>query len=354
MAEELGERTELPTGKRLNEARNRGQVAKSQDLGSALDLTAAVLLVVLGGGAAIAGLASLVRRVLEGQVPGDPLNPASLDALFLWTAIEAAKIIAPALLVMVAVGFVGNIVQVGWHITTHPLHPKIERLNPWAGLKKLFNARSLMKTGMNIVKLFVVVTVAALVIAKDLPMIAALPGLGVAQGLFKAALIGGELAAWLLAIFLVLGLIDFVYQRWRHTHDLMMTRQEIKEERRDVDGDPEVKSRRLRMARDIAMQRIRQEVPRADVIVTNPTHFSVALRYDETMRAPRIVAKGADDLAYRIREIAIANGVPIVERPPLARALFWGVEVGQEIKPQFYEAVAEVLAYVYRLKGVAA
>jgi flagellar biosynthetic protein FlhB len=355
MAEELGERTELPTGRRLSEARNRGQVAKSQDLGSALDLTGAVLLIVAGGGAAIAGLAGLVRRVLQGQVPGDPLNPGALDALLMWTLVEAAKIIAPALLIMLAVGLVGNISQIGWHITTDPLHPKIERLNPWAGLKKLFNPRSLMKTGMNSVKLFVVATVAALLIRKDLPMIAALPGLGVAQGLYKTALIGGELVAWLLVIFLALGLADFAYQRWRHTRDLMMTRQEVKEERRDVDGDPEVKSRRLRMARDIAMQRIRQDVPRADVIVTNPTHFSVAIKYDpDTMRAPRIVAKGADDLAYRIREVAIANGVPIVERAPLARALFWGVDVGHEIKPQFYEAVAEVLAYVYRLKGVAA
>lgn len=355
MAEELGERTELPTGRRLNEARNRGQVAKSQDLGSALDLTAAVLLIVVGGGAAIAGLAALVRRILEGQVPGDPFNPASLDALFMWTLVEAAKIVLPALLLMLAVGLVSNIAQVGWNPTTHPLHPNIDRLNPWSGLRKLFNPRSLMKTAMNSAKLFVVIAIAALLVRKDLPMIAALPGLGVAQGLYKTVLIGGELAAWLLVIFLALGLADFAYQRWRHTRDLMMTRQQVKEERKDIDGDPEVKSRRLRMARDIAMQRIRQDVPRADVIVTNPTHFSIAIKYDsETMRAPRVVAKGVDDLAFRIREVAVANGVPIVERPPLARALFWGVEVGQEIKPQFYEAVAEVLAYVYRLKGVAA
>jgi flagellar biosynthetic protein FlhB len=130
-----------------------------------------------------------------------------------------------------------------------------------------------------------------------------------------------------------------------------MTKQEVKEERRSVDGDPDVKARRFRMAREIALQRIQHAVPKADVIVTNPTHFSVALQYDQdSMRAPKVVAKGADEMAFRIRQIATASGVPMVERPPLARGLYWGVHVGQEIKPEFYEAVAEVLAYVYRLK----
>ena len=134
-----------------------------------------------------------------------------------------------------------------------------------------------------------------------------------------------------------------------------MTRQEVKDERRSAEGDPEVKARRFRMAREIALQRIQHAVPKADAVVTNPTHFSIALQYDsKKMHAPRVVAKGADFLAFKIRHIAIASDVPIVERPPLARALYWGVEVGQEIAPEFYEAVAEVLAYVYRLEGRAA
>jgi flagellar biosynthetic protein FlhB len=355
MAEELGERTELPTGRRLSEARNRGQVAKSQDLTSAIDLLGGVLLIVLFGGAAIAGMAALLRRVLEGQVPGNPLNSASLDALLMWALVEGAKLAGPALVAMMGVALLGNIVQVGWLLSTEPLTPKLERLNPWAGLKKLFNLRNLVRTGLNSLKLAMVVIVAALVVRKDLPAIAALPALGLVQGMYKIALMGGELVAWLLALILLLGLTDYAYQRWQYTSDLRMTRQEVKDERRDVEGDPDVKARRMRMARDIALQRVRQAVPKADVIVTNPTHFSVALKYDsDRMRAPRVVAKGADELAFRIREIAIANGVPIVERPPLARGLFWGVEVGREIAPQFYEAVAEVLAYVYRLRGAAA
>jgi len=273
----------------------------------------------------------------------------------MWISVEGVKLAGPALLAMFAVSLLGNIVQVGWHITTEPLAPKINRLNPLSGMKKLFNARNMMKTGVNTVKLSLVALVAAVLVRKDLPQIAALPALSLARAMYKIGLLAGELVSWLLAIFLAIGVADYLFQRWKHTEDLRMTKQEVKDERRNMEGDPEMKSRRFRMAREIAMQRIRHAVPKAEVIVTNPTHFSVALQYDSgKMGAPRVVAKGADDIAFRIREIAIASGVPLVERPPLARGLYWGVEVGQEIRPQFYEAVAEVLAYVYRIKGKAA
>jgi flagellar biosynthetic protein FlhB len=296
-----------------------------------------------------------MQRVLSGQAPGNPFSAEATDGLILWISVQGAKIAAPALLVMFAIGVLSNILQVGWHVTTQPLSPKIDRLNPLSGAKKLFNLQNLVKTGVNTVKLGVVMLVAALLVRKDLPIIVALPGLALAPAMYKIALLSGELVAWLLTLFLAIGLADYLFHRWKHTHDLKMTKQEIKDERRNMDGDPEMKSRRYRMAREIAMQRIRQAVPRADVIVTNPTHFSVALQYDSAkMGAPRVVAKGVDDLAFRIREIAIANGIPLVERPPLARGLYWGVEMGHEIKPAFYEAVAEVLAYVYRLRGKAA
>jgi len=149
--------------------------------------------------------------------------------------------------------------------------------------------------------------------------------------------------------------VDLLYQRWQHTEDLKMTKQQVKDERRSSEGDPEVKSRRFQMAREIIRQRLGAAVPEADVVVTNPTHFAAALKYDsDEMAAPRLVAKGADHLAMQIRLIAVAHGVPIVERPPLARALYRNVEVGQEVPSDLYEAVAEVLAYVYRLEGRAA
>jgi flagellar biosynthesis protein FlhB len=351
MAEDLGERTEQPTGRRLSEARERGQVAKSQDLTAATDLITAVVMIAAGGGAALAVFAGMMRRVLEGQSAGGWLDGTSIRATVVWVGWQGAKVALPAVLVMALMALIGQVVQVGWHISTEPLAPKINRLNPFTGIGRVFSRRNVTKTGVNSVKLVLVGIVAAVLIYRMLPAIAALPALEMLPGLYKTARMGLELAIWLLAILLLLGFVDFFYQRWQHSKDLRMTRQEVKEERRSMEGDPEMKARRFRMARELAMHRIQQAVPRADVVVTNPTHFAVALQYDQAkMHAPKVVAKGADLLALRVRQVAAAHAVPIVERPPLARGLYWGVEVGREIDPEFYEAVAEVLAYVYRLK----
>jgi flagellar biosynthetic protein FlhB len=351
MAEDLGERTEQPTGRRLGEARERGQVAKSQDLTAATDLIAAVVMIAAGGGAALAVFAGMMRRVLDGQTAGGWLDATSIRTTVVWVGLQGAKVLVPGLLILMAMGLLAQIVQVGWHVSTEPLAPKLTRLNPFAGIGRIFSTRNLAKTGVNSVKLVLVGIVATILIYKMLPAIAALPALEMLPALYKTARMGLDLAIWLLAVLLLLGLIDYFYQRWQHTKDLRMTRQEVKEERRSMEGDPEMKARRFRMARELAMHRIQQAVPKADVVVTNPTHFAVALQYDQAnMRAPKVVAKGADLLALRVRQVAAAHGVPIVERPPLARGLYWGVEVGREIDPEFYEAVAEVLAYVYRLK----
>jgi flagellar biosynthetic protein FlhB len=160
------------------------------------------------------------------------------------------------------------------------------------------------------------------------------------------------LAIKLAALLIVLAIIDYAFQRWKHEQDLKMSKQEVKEEMKRMEGDPLVKQRRARVARQLAMQRVAAAVPKADVVVTNPTHFAVALQYDtKSMRAPKVVAKGADFMAMRIRQIAAVHGIPIIERKPLARALYAGVEIGQEIPPEHYAAVAEILAYVYRLAG---
>ncbi|MCC6660880.1 MAG: flagellar biosynthesis protein FlhB [Phycisphaerales bacterium] len=354
MAEEMGERTEQPTARRLSEARGRGQVAKSQDLASALDLVGGVLLIVFFGGSAITVLAAIMRRVL-GDGAGNPVDPASIRALLISTGLQAGWIIGPGLAMMLLVGVLAHGGQVGWLFTTEPLSPKFTRLNPVAGLKRLLSTRNLVKAALNVWKLALTGLIAALVIRHQLDELAALPRLAMAPALYLLALKALELVLWLLPLLVLIGVIDWMYQRWQHTRDLRMTRQEVKDERRSSEGDPEVKRRRFRMAYEIAMQRINQSVPQADVIVTNPTHYSVALRYDQaTMRAPKVVAKGADHMAFRIRHVAVRSGVPIVERPPLARAIYHNVEVGQEVSPDLYEAVAEVLAYVYRIAGRAA
>lgn len=353
MAEDLGDKTEEPTAKRLSDARLRGQVAKSADLSAAIDLIGAAGLLVLLGGVAVKGFIAIMRQTLDEQglgATGDTLEP-----LLRFCAIEAAKAAAPLLGVMVLVGLVSQLVQVGFLFSTEKLTPKFERLNPFKGFANLFGKRNLAKTVVNTGKLILVLVVGWRFLSTAFEKVTYLPVLDAMAGVWLIARLAGELTAWLLAILLAIGLLDFTYQKWQHRQDLRMTKSDVKEERRSMDGDPHVKGRRLSMARKLAMQRINSAVPRADVVVTNPTHFAVAIEYDsERMRAPKVVAKGADYLAMRIREVAIMHGVPIVERPPLARALFEGVDVGMEITPEYYQAVAEILAFVYKLDKQAA
>lgn len=355
MAEDMGERTEQPTGRRRAEARDQGNIPKSPDLTAAIDMSGSLILLASMGGAGVAVLHSMMRRVLSGQVPGDPLDPSSLFEAGAYVGVEALKVLVPALLAAFLVAAASQYVQVGWLWTLKPLQPKWSRLNVFAGFGRLFAKRNVVKTAVNVVKLAVIMSVAATVIDSNLTRTASLPRLELLAGLSEVLRLALELAAWLLALLLVIGIVDWSYQKWQNTKDLKMTKQEVEDERRSMEGDPEIKGRRLRMARDIAFQRIGVEVPRADVVVANPTHFSVALRYDsDEMRAPRVTAKGADLLAWRIKQVAAAHGVPVVERPPLARGLYFGVEVGREVPAEYYEAVAEVLAYVYRIEGRAA
>ncbi|MFN0133277.1 MAG: flagellar biosynthesis protein FlhB [Phycisphaerales bacterium] len=354
MAEDLGDKTELPTARRRSEARGRGQVPKSTDLSAAVELAAGVALLALLGSAGTGILGTLMRHGLDGEM-GDLLDPGALRDAGINAAITAAWVVGPALAIMFAVAYVAQFLQVGWLITLKPLTPDLNKLNPAAGLKRIFGVRGLLKSAMNSAKLVVVIGVATLVLAGDLPKIAALPGLSLFAGSLVVLRMALDLTLWLLLLLIIMGIVDLIFHRWRHVQDLRMTRQEVKDERRSMDGDPEIKSRRFRMARELLMHKIQAEVPRADVVVTNPTHFSVALRYDPVkMRAPKVVAKGADEMAFHIRRVAIAAGVTIVERPPLARGLYWEVEIGREVPAEFYEAVAEVLAYVYRINGRAA
>jgi flagellar biosynthetic protein FlhB len=355
MAEDLGDKTELPTTRRRNEARDRGTVARSQDLNSAIDLIGAVVLLVLLGSWLAGGLLSLLRRTLGDEQFAATISPDQLGGVLRWTGVRAGELIAPALVVMFVLVYVSRVAQIGWLITFQPVTPDINRLSPISGLKRLFSKRSLAKTGVNVVKLAAVGAIVVLLVCADFPKIAALAALQADQGWIMIGRMLLEMVAWILFVMLIIGLIDFIYQRWQHTQDLKMTKQEIKDERKMMEGDLEVKARRRRLARSMVLQQLHAAVPTADVVVTNPTHFSVAIRYDgSSMHAPKVVAKGADFLAFRIREIARAHNVTIVEKPPLARALYAGVEVGQPISPEYYEAVAEVLAYVYRLEGRAA
>jgi flagellar biosynthetic protein FlhB len=353
MAEDLGDKTEAPTSRRLEEAREKGQVVKSQDLVGAIDLVAALVLLATLGGGIIRAFAQVMRRSLDSgyeQIRIDTVGPL-LRAIVLELLVGAGPVIGGLLVISV----LAHLVQTGLLWTTEPLIPNLDRLNPINGIKRLFGARGGAKTVVNSLKLVAVLWTAWSYIEGAATKVVSMPSLTAAGTLQETGHMAVDLASRLLVMLLVIGIIDFMYMKWQHNRDLRMTMQEVKDERRSMDGDPQIKGRRLRMMRELAVQRINADVPRAAVVLTNPTHYSVAIEYDtQTMKAPRVIAKGVDFVAMRIRHVAMLHSVPIVERPPLARTLYASVEVGQEISPQYYEAVAEVLAYVYRLEAHAA
>jgi flagellar biosynthetic protein FlhB len=245
-----------------------------------------------------------------------------------------------------------NLAQVGFQLNTKKLEPNLGGLNPLKGFGKMFGGASAMSLAMSLLKLVLVALVAYSAVHGRLRQIIAVQQFSYMQIFGLGTEIAYSIAIRIGVLLLVLAVIDYVYQRIRIERELRMTKQEVKEEMRRMDGDPLIKQRRRQLAQQMAQKKLKKDVPTADVIVTNPTHYAVALKYDaDTMNAPRVVAKGGDYMAKRIREIAIEHGIPILERPPLARSLYRLCEVGQEIPEQFYSAVAEILAYVYELSG---
>ncbi len=351
-SDEMGERSEPPTARRKNEARLEGNVAKSSELGGAMMLVAGTVLIASLGPGILGNFKTVLAAVLTDDVMGSPLVVADAAKVASYVAAAGVRIAMPFLLLLAVAAYVFQYIQVGWLFTLKPLHPKLEKLDPIKGAKKLLSLNSLFKAALSVVKFAIVMLVVVLTIYQYRGEIVTMAYLSPVQALGKSALLVLDLSIRLLVVLILLGLLDLVYQRWKHYQDLKMTKQEVKDEMKAVEGDPLVKRRRYRMQQNIAMQRINAAVPQADVIVTNPEHISIAIKYDvQEMAAPTVVAKGADYLALRIRQLALLNSIPIVERPPLARALYKQAAIGQEIPPDFYNAIAEILAYVYQLDG---
>ncbi len=348
--DDLGERSEEPTGKKLSESRQKGQVPKSQDLSGAFSLIGGLVIFMIFGSTIAGMFARLMKNMLGGNISADIVSIESFYNTAKVATYEGMLVVFPIMILMALVGYLGNFVQVGWLLSAEPIRPKLNKLSPLAGIKRIFGVRGLVKTVVNLLKLVIMIFVSWVFIRVHLDSIAALPKLGAMPALNAIVIMVFKLAMILAILLLFLAIVDFFFQRFQHTKDLRMSKQEVKDERKSMEGDPALKGRRLQMAREIVMQQLGNNVPKADVIVTNPTHFSVAIKYDpDTMGAPRVIAKGADLIAFRIRQIARQSEVPIIERPPLARALYWGVEVGQEVTLEHYEAVAELLAFVYRI-----
>ena len=345
------ERTEQPTERRLQRAREQGQVARSRELANlGLLLTAAAGLMVLGP-ATLSGLVEIVRRGLTPTREALAGGGSDLLSTLAATAADALFLLLPLLAALLVVAVLAPLALGGWTFSTEALALKPERLNPAKGLARVFSLNGLAELAKALAKFTVLALTAGLLLWRDMGSILSLGGQGLAPALSGAA-------SLLLNSFLVLcgalvsiAALDVPYQYWRHHQQLRMNRQDLREEAKETEGKPEVKSRQRMLQREVARRRMMQEVPRADVVVTNPTHFAVALRYrPETMAAPRVVAKGADLVAQRIRELAAEHGVPLLSAPPLARALYHGTRLGQEIPAGLYQAVAQVLAYVYALR----
>lgn len=345
----LEDKTEAPTPRRRQEARMEGQVARSVELNSAFVLICALLVLRFTG-------PTLVDRIRGVAIdsfthfPKEDLVVGDVSALLVRLLLHAGTAIAPLVLGVAAVGFIASAMQVGLVISGKPLQFKSDRLNPISGLSRLFSVRAGVELLKSILKILIIGYIVYAFIRDRYSDIASLAG---GDYLTTCSAIGGltwELLLRAAVAMFVIAALDYMFQRMQLEKQLRMTKQEVKDDMKRSEGDPLVKSRIRRRQREVSQRRMMHEVPKADVVVTNPTHFAVALKYDaDVSEAPIVVAKGKDLVAQRIRTIAEENHVPIVENVQLARALYASVEVGQEIPADLYQAVAEILAYVYRL-----
>lgn len=351
MAEtEQHERTEQPTAKRLQEARDRGEIPRSRELAGAAVTVAVLLSLMLVTGPATHGARALLQTGLVYRPEQLATTQVMTDALG-----EAIKIgwlvIAVPLIVAAIAALVGTLGVGGWMFSTEALAPKPERLDPISGFKRLFSLRGVVELGKSFAKFLVVALIAWWLLSRQLPVFASIALEPVGQGIMHALRLIGWSAVALSSGLILIAAVDAPWQIFDFNKRMRMTREELKREQKESDGNPEVRSKIRQLQQQAARRKMIAEVPKADVVVTNPTHFAVALRYDEkTMRAPIVVAKGADLMAAQIRAIAGEHRVAIVEAPPLARALYRHTDIGQPVPTALYLAVAQVLAYVFRLR----
>ena len=349
-SESGADKSEEPTEKRLRESREKGQLARSRELS-----TVAVTLGGIGGLLASGGgLAQALMAMMQGTFELSRetlLDEGSMASLLMGSGLMALEAIMPLLIALLIASIVGPVTLGGWLFSAKAMAPKVSRMNPAAGLKRMFSTQALVELLKALGKFLVVLSVALLVLSAyqdDLLSIAKQP---LDLAIMHSVEIVGWCALWMACGLIIIAAVDVPFQLWDNKQKLMMTKQEVKDEYKDSEGKPEVKSRIRQLQREAAQRRMMQAVPEADVVITNPTHFAVALKYDgDKGGAPRLVAKGGDFVALKIREIAQEHKVTVLESPALARAVYYSTELDQEIPAGLYLAVAQVLAYVYQLR----
>jgi flagellar biosynthesis protein FlhB len=350
MSESDAERTEQPTQKRLDEARKKGQIPRSQEL------SAAAVVLIAGAGLHFMGK-SLGNGLFELMRTGltisrdQALDSSTAISMFAGSAQHALLACAPILGLTLVAALLAPMSIGGWNLAFGTLAPDFSRLSPIKGLGRIFSTRGLVELIKAFAKFGFVATFAVIFLWLKTDEMLGLGAEPAAAAVGHAVTLSGQALLVLAGALALIAAIDVPWQLFQHIKSLKMTRQEIIDEMKESDGNPEVKGRIRQMQQEVARRRMMQEVPKADVVITNPTHFAVALRYDEKrMRAPTVVAKGADEVAARIREVAGEHNVPIFEAPPLARALFRAVDLNEEVPARLYVAVAQVLTYVYQLR----
>ncbi len=352
-----GEKTEEPTSKKLSDARKDGKVAKSKELTSAFELITLFLVMRIFMSYIYDGLLNSFQFVYN-RIPDFAGNNAKeitsfAVSSFLFTVIiDMFKIAAPFFIFGFVICFLANVLQFGFKVTSKPLEPKLDKFNPINGFKRIISKDSLFELFKSLVKIGVIAYVAYTSVRKNADELFVLYDIPLLQAIILCGEVIIDAGLKIALVYLIVGIADFAYQKHKFHEDMKMTKQEVKDEYKNTEGNPEIKGRQRQRMQEASRRRMMQDVPKADVVITNPTHLAVALKYDsEVSRAPIVVAKGEDFLAMKIRETAREHHVEIVENKPLARMLYANVDIGQEIPPELYQAVAEVLAMVYNMKN---
>lgn len=345
------EKTEKATPRKKLDARKKGQVAKSQELPSAFIILFVFLLLWLFGGVMSGHMMDMFRKSFSEYLLWE-LSPQTADIIFKQMTMEAVKLVLPVLLLAMVAAFFANYIQIGFLFTTDPLKMKLEKLNPIQGAKRIFSLRSIVELVKSILKITIVSSVAIFILwgARNEWLLLSNKTVGSAIQFFSSTLLKLGIVVSLLLV--ILAIFDYMYQKYDHEKQLRMSKQDIKDEYKKTEGDPLIKGKIKEKQRQMAMSRMMSEIPKADVVITNPTHFAVAIMYDsESMDAPMVIAKGQDFIALKIKEKAKEYRIMTMENKLLARALYANAEIGDEVPEDLFQAVAEVLAYVYRMKG---
>ena len=348
------DKTEEATPKKLQDARKEGQVAKSQELSTAVMLFAlfVILKVMIGYiGTRFLQCFKKTYQVIDVYAIED-FTPSIASAFLRNGLIDVLIICLPVFAVAMVAAFVVNVAQVKWQVTAKPLQPKLSKFDPIKGFKRIFSKDKIFELIKSVIKIALIFYVAYSELRDEAGAVVSLYDLSLEQAVVYIGDFVINLGLKLSAFYLIVGIVDYIYQKIKFKKDLMMSKQEVKDEYKQQEGDPQVKGKIKSKMREVSQRRMMQKLPEADVVITNPTHFACAIKYDKTVsEAPILIAKGADYLAQKIKESAKEHNIPIVENKPLARMLYYNVDLDSEIPRELYQMTAEVLAYVYRLKN---